>query len=182
LWFVNISGMVLLAVLQTETAHKIVLPILWFLQVHRISDIATRENTFNTSLLVNSSYKPLQRIFASKIVASLLLFLFISSPLVIKYGVTLEFTKIFSIIIGFIILVFSSILFGQISKGKKLFEVTFFLVTYANINGIPFFDYFGAFSNTLFNINGIIISVILFLTTSILLKKHSLLLFQQKKK
>ncbi|MFK8061316.1 MAG: hypothetical protein AB8B78_14660, partial [Polaribacter sp.] len=174
LWFVNISGMVLLAVLPIQTAHTIVLPILWFLQVHRISDIATKEKTFNIHLFTSSSYQPIQRIFTSKIIASLLLMLILSSPLIVKLSLIFDFINVLYIILGFIFLVFTSLLLGQISKGKKLFEVLFFLVTYANINGIQFFDYFGGFKNDLSNIYIILAVNLLLLITSLFLKKKSL--------
>ena len=173
LWFINISGMILLAVLPLETAHKIVLPILWFLQVHRISDLATKEKTFRTHLFTASSYKPVLRIFTSKIIAALFLMFIISSPLLIKLMINFNFTSALSIVLGFIFLVFSSIVFGQITKGKKLFEVVFFLVTYANINGIPFFDYFGSISNNLTKVNVVICLILLFLGTSFFIKKKT---------
>ncbi|PQJ80110.1 hypothetical protein [Polaribacter porphyrae] len=173
LWFVNISGMILLGFLSLEMAHKIVLPILWFLQVHRISDIATKEKSYNMHLFASSSYKPIQRIFASKIIASLLLMFIISLPLILKYSINFEILNAGFIVLGFVFLTFSSILLGQITKGKKLFEVTFFLVTYANINEIPFFDYFGAIKNDLGNIYTILIIILLLLGTTIFLKRKS---------
>lgn len=174
LWFINISGMILLAVLPLETAHQMVLPILWFLQVHRISDISTKEKTFKIDLFTGSSYKPIQRIFASKIIASFLLLFIISSPLLVKLSLQTDFLSTLFIVIGIIFLVFTSIVFGQISKGKKLFEVVFFLITYANINGIPFFDYFGAIKNDLGNIYTFLIIILLLLGMSFYFKKKSL--------
>jgi hypothetical protein len=38
---------------------------------------------------------------------------------------------------------FSSAL-GIVSGGKKLFEILFFAITYANLNRIPFADYYGS--------------------------------------
>lgn len=171
LWFVNIAGMILLAFLPLEQAHQLVLPILWFLQVHRISDIATKEDAFNINLFVNSSYKPIQRIFASKIVASLLLFLIISSPLILRYGIDFQFIKVGFVVVGFTLLLFLSIILGQITRGKKLFEVLFFMVTYANINSIPFFDYFGGIYTNFSKFNTICLLIILFLVSSIFLKR-----------
>ena len=173
LWFVNISGMILLAVLPVETAHQIVLPILWFLQVHRISDIATKEKTFKINLFTGSSYKPIQRIFASKILASLFLMLVISSPLIVKLAISLNFVSALFIIVGFVFLVLISIVSGLLSKGKKLFEVLFFMITYANINGIAAVDYFGGFKNNLTNMYTFLIFILLLLGTLIFLKKKS---------
>ena len=174
LWFINISGMILLAILPIETAHKMILPILWFLQVHRISDISTKEKTFKIDLFTGSSYQPIQRIFASKIIASLLLLFLIASPLIVRLLLSSNIVTPLSIVIGFVFLVFLSIVFGQISKEKKLFEVVFFLVTYANINGIPFFDYFGAIHNDLGNIYTFLVLNLLLLGTSLVLKTKSL--------
>ena len=172
LWFVNILGMILLGFLPLETAHQIVLPILWFLQVHRFSDIATKEKTFRIHLFTASSYKPIQRIFTSKIIASFILMLIISSPLIIKYFMNFNFLNALFIISGLTLLVFTAVLFGQISKGKKLFEVVFFLVTYANINGIPYFDYFGAINNDLGNFYTFLIIILLLLSLSFFIKKE----------
>ena len=124
----------------------------------------------NISLFTNSSYKPIQRIFVSKIIASMLVMSIISLPLIIKLCISFQFLKAICIVIGFIFLISSSILLGQVTKGKKLFEVTFFLVTYANINGIPFFDYFGAFSNNLTQINMLSFIILLFLVVSLYIK------------
>ena len=43
LWIINLLGMVLLFALPLKVAHQLVLPILWFFQVHRISDITVKE-------------------------------------------------------------------------------------------------------------------------------------------
>ena len=169
--------MLLLIFLPLELAHQIILPILWFLQVHRISDLATKDKTCKVHLFVASSYKPIQRIFASKIIASFLLLLILSSPIIVRYFITFDVLNVGFIIVGFIIVGFTflislALIFGQISKGKKLFEVVFFLVTYANINGIPFFDYFGSIKTDLRSFYAICFIILLFLGTSVFLKKY----------
>lgn len=61
-----------------------------------------------------------------------------------------------------IFIVFIAAILGLLTKGKKLFEILFFLLTYANLNKVPFLDYFGGFhQNNLFNINLICIVAIL---------------------
>ncbi|WP_243456866.1 hypothetical protein [Polaribacter batillariae] len=76
------------------------------------------------------------------------------------------------IIVGFTFLVFASVILGQIIKGKKLFEVVFFLVTYANINKIPFFDYFGAIKNDFVNMHTPLVLILIFFGATIFLKKY----------
>lgn len=150
LWFINITGMGLLVILPLETAHKMVLPILWFLQVHRISNITSKEITNNTYLLSFSSYKPIGRILVSKVLGSIILILIISLPLLIKLCFDVLYSKAIGVLLGAIFLVLISATLGLLSKGKKLFEVLFFLTTYCNINGIPFLDYFAGFKDNLF--------------------------------
>lgn len=173
LWLINILGMILLAVLPLEIAHQMILPILWFLQVHRISNISTKEETFNIHLFTGSSYKPIQRIFTSKILASFFFMLIISLPLIIKLALNLNFLSSLFIVFGFLFLIVTSVVFGLLSKGKKIFEIVFFLITYANINGIIDVDYFGGFKKDLASIYTLLVLILILLGTSFFLKKKA---------
>ncbi len=146
LWFVNGIGMLLLALLPLEIAHQFVLPILWFLQVSRISGLTTKEFTNKVHYFAFASYKPLQRLLISQLSASSILLLFLAIPLLARLILTSNFLALSSIILGGIFIVFLAAVFGIVTKGKKLFEVVFFMITYTNINKIPFTDYFGALS------------------------------------
>ncbi len=70
--------------------------------------------------------------------------LVIASPLLARVGFQGDILQMLAIILGGILVVAIAAMLGMISKGKKFFEVTFFMVTYANLNSIPFLDYFGA--------------------------------------
>ena len=143
LWLINGIGMILLLTLDLQTAHQFVLPILWFLQVHRLSDITSKEIQNDTFYFIFSSFRPLQRILTSQIIAGCCLMLFLATPLLFRYAIEVNFLEILSIVLGVFLIVSIAVFLGIITKGKKLFEVLFFFITYANINAIPFVDYFG---------------------------------------
>lgn len=148
LWLLNITGMVLLAVLPIHFSHQLVLPILWFLQVHRISDISTKEFTHNMQEFAFASYQPLQRLLGSQIFACIGLLVGLAMPLIIRLIITGNPIEAITVILGGIGVVLLSSVLGMLSKGKKLFEVFFFMLTYGNINGIPQLDYFGGYTHS----------------------------------
>lgn len=143
LWLFNIAGMVLLAVLPLDIAHQLVLPVLWFFQVHRFSDITTKETTNRMHYYAFSSYLPLQRLLMSQLFSAFILMLGLAMPLVIRYMLLMNVQVIMSILFGGLFIVLLAAVLGLVTKGKKLFEILFFLLTYANLNKIPVLDYFG---------------------------------------
>lgn len=147
LWLLNLLGMVLLVILPLKISHQLVLPILWFLQVGRVSEIITKEQSNNVRYFAFTSYRPLSRVLFSQLLSAFVLLLFLALPLLIRLALYEDFTSLFSIVLGSLLLVCTSAALGILSKGKKLFEVLFFMITYANINAIPFVDYFGGFEH-----------------------------------
>ena len=143
LWLINLGGMIGLFFAPLTVAHQIVLPIVWFLQVGRWSDLATKEKTNRIHYFTYASYKPLSRLLPSQIIAGILLALALASPLLIRYLVGLQFLPILGIILGGVFIVLFAVALGILSGGKKLFEILFFLFTYANVERVPFLDYFG---------------------------------------
>ncbi len=143
LWILNIIGMILLGILPIKIAHQMVLPVLWFLQVNWLSGLTTKEVTHNVHYFAFASYKPLSRMLTSQLIAGFVLMLFLALPLLIRLLFVLNFTAVLSIVIGGMFIVLFAATLGILTKGKKLFEVLFFMMTYAVLNGISFFDYFG---------------------------------------
>ncbi len=173
LWFINLLGMVLLTFLPLQIAHQFVLPILWFLQVSRLSEITTKEITNKVHYFAFTSYKPIYRLLVSQIGASILLVLFLALPLLIRELLIINFSGFISILLGGVFLVLLSASLGIVTKGKKLFEVLFFMITYANINGIPFLDYFGALTHSTTYLSKLLtLILILFAFTFIIRKKQ----------
>ncbi len=174
LWIINLIGMGLLAVLPLNISHQMVLPVLWFFQVNRLSDLTTKETTNNVHYFAFTSFKPLARLLVSQVLASVVLMLILASPLLIRLGLSLNIEGILAVILGGIFIVMLATLFGLLSKGKKLFEVVFFMMTYANINGIPFVDYFGGFEHPKFYLAQLVVLVLILVSASFLIRKHQL--------
>ncbi len=143
LWLINLGGMVLLSVLPIAIAHQYVLPILWFLQVGRLSELNTKEITYGLHYLAFTSFKPMRRLLFSQLLSGILLVVSLSAPLLIRYVVASDFVAVASIAVGGVFIVLLAAALGILSKGKKLFEILFFMITYTNINGLAFTDYFG---------------------------------------
>jgi hypothetical protein len=150
LWIINIVGMILLAVLPITIAHQIGLPILWFLQVNRLSNLTTKELTNKVHYFAFSSYKPITRLLSSQLFAAVILMFVLSLPLTIRHLIAFDYSASISVFFRGIFIVLLAALLGVLSKGKKLFEVLFFMIAYANINGVLVFDYFGGFEHQAF--------------------------------
>jgi hypothetical protein len=174
LWLVNITGIVLLAVLPIKIAHQIVLPILWFLQVSRLSDITTKETTNNVHYFAFSAFKPIGRLLTSQLLAAITLMILLASPLIIRLGILSDFTAVISIVLGSVFIVLLSATLGIVSKGKKLFEVLFFMVSYVNINGIAFVDYFGGFEHHPFYLLQLTIFSVILGSTCVFMRRYRL--------
>ncbi|WP_435261477.1 hypothetical protein [Tenacibaculum sp. nBUS_03] len=171
LWLINCAGMILLLVTPLQIAHQFILPTLWFLQVGRLSDVSTKEVENDIYFFSFSSYKPISRLLFSQILASILLLLLLAAPLYMRLIVNGNFIDFNSIILGGTFIALVAVFLGIITKGKKLFEILFFIITYANLNKIPFFDYFGALTHNYIHINKLIINIALLTIFSFLIRK-----------
>ena len=143
LWFINLGGMAALLFAPFETAHQIILPILWFLQVGRWADLSSKEKTNRIHYFTFASYKPLTRLLPAQIAAGIISALVLALPLLLRCLVLMQFSAILSILSGSIFIILLAVALGILSGGKKLFEIIFFLLTYFNINKVLFTDYFG---------------------------------------
>jgi hypothetical protein len=163
-WLVNAGGMIVLVFAPLSIAHQIVLPILWFLQVSRWSDLATKEKTNRMHYFTYAAYQPVKRLLVSQIAAGIILAVALSFPLIIRYSVSGGFIHALDILAGAVFIVAFAVCLGILSGGNKLFEILFFVLTYSAVNGIPFMDYFGGMHNDL-NYTGLMLAIIIFLLT-----------------
>lgn len=143
LWLINLGGMIALIFVPIKIGHQIILPILWFLQVGRLSDLATKEKTNRIHYFTYAAYRPLSRLFPAQILAGIILTWGLALPLLIKYLFAMQPLPLLSILLGGAFIVLFAVSLGILSGGKKLFEILFFLITYANIEMVPYTDYFG---------------------------------------
>jgi hypothetical protein len=173
-WLVNFGGMMALFFMPIKEAYQIALPVLWFLQINRWADLATKEQFFGTSNFIYSSFKPLQRLLVSQIIAGFLLATFLASPLIIRQLFDGNIFSTISIIIGGLVLVSFAACSGIVSGGKRLFEILFFAITYLIVNKFPFVDYFGGLHQDFQYLIFMIVVLILLLATSFLVRKHEI--------
>ncbi len=174
LWVVNLIAMLFLAFLPLKFAHQFVLPILWFLQVARLSELTTKEINNNVHYFAFSSYKPLSRLLLSQLFAGFVLMLALASPLLIRFALQAELTAMFSVTVGAMFIVLLASFIGILTKGKKLFEILFFLITYANINAIAPVDYFGAMPHNSAYLTILLLTCCILIAASFLVRKFEL--------
>ncbi|CAM1369218.1 ABC transporter permease [Tenacibaculum xiamenense] len=174
LWILNVIGMILLAVLPLKIAHQIVLPILWFLQVSRLSDLTIKETVNNVHYFTFTSYNPIKRLLLAQLFSGFILMLALALPLVIRLGVEGNFMAVCAVFLGSLLLVLFSSILGLLSKGKKLFEVLFFFITYLVVNGMTFLDYYGGFQHDKMYILWITLLVLLLSLVNVLKRKQEL--------
>jgi hypothetical protein len=118
-----------------------------------------------------ASYKPLSRLLVSQVFAGIILILFLAIPLIVRLAFMANFTAIFSVVLGGVFITLLASTLGILTKGKKLFEVLFFMITYANVNKVPFLDYFGSIS---YNVKYVLILIFVLFLIGILVRKREL--------
>ncbi|RPH33109.1 MAG: hypothetical protein EHM93_06140 [Bacteroidales bacterium] len=148
-WFINLGLIITLFFIPLTIAHQIVLPLLWFLQINRWADIATKEKYYRTHYFAYAAYKPLQRLLQAQIIAGFILAFILALPIILRALVTGDFLSILSLTLGALLVVSFSVFSGIISGGKRLYEILFFMITYGNLNSVPFLDYFGGFHKSI---------------------------------
>lgn len=144
LWLINGGAWISMLFVPLNVAHAYILPVLLFLQVTRFSDIATKEITNRLHYFTWSSYKPLQRMLPSQILAGVILAAGLALPVMLRYTLNGDFYTVFNLINGAIFIVLLAVSLGILSGGKKLFEILFFFITYCVIEKIPVADYIGS--------------------------------------
>lgn len=144
-WFWLVNGGLWLSMLfvPINIAHSYLLPVLLFLQVTRWSDLATKEKTNRLHYFTYSSYKPLQRMLPAQLLAGIIMSLVLTLPVLLRYLIVADFYSVINIINGAVFIVLLAVCLGIISGGKKLYEIIFFMLTYAVIEKIPPADYLG---------------------------------------
>jgi hypothetical protein len=174
MWLLNIGGIIALALAPLPTAHVVILPVLWFLQVARWSDLATKEKTYRIHYFTYASYKPLTRLFTAQLLAGIVISIALSLPLLVRYAISAEILTLISILLGSIFIVLFAVFTGMVSGGKKLFEILFFFVTYCNLNKVPPLDYFGGLNHGLKYIGCMVILVIVLGMSSFLYRRFEI--------
>ena len=80
----------------------------------------------------------------AQILAGILLSIVLALPIIVRYIINFNIDAVINILLGAIFIVLLAVCLGIISGGKKLFEIIFFMLTYAVTQKIPAIDYLGA--------------------------------------
>lgn len=173
-WLINIGGFIALFFIPMPEAHTIGLTVLWFLQVNRWADIATKEKYFRTDSFSYSAYRPLRRILSAQIIAGFILAVALAMPVILRYLISGDFVNAMSVISGAMLIISFSVFFGIISGGKRLFEIIFFMITYGLLESVPFFDYSGSYHNSIGYILLLMAMILISLTSAFAVRKHEI--------
>jgi len=144
IWLVNGALWIALFLVPLNIAYIYLLPVLWFLQVTRWSEISTKEKANRLHYFTYASYKPLERMLPTQILAGIVLALALALPVVLRRAADSNFIAVINVINGSAFIVLLAVALGIVSGGKKLFEVTFFMLTYLAVNRIQATDYLGS--------------------------------------
>ncbi len=144
LWLVIAGVWVAMIFVPLDIAYGILLPIIWFLQVTRWSELATKEKANQLHYFTYSSYKPLQRMLPAQILAGVILAIVLALPVIVRCGFTADGYAVFNIISGALFIVLLAVCLGIVSGGKKLYEILFFMITYLLVEKGFIADYMGA--------------------------------------
>jgi len=147
IWLINGGLWIALFLVPLTIAYVYLLPILWFLQVTRWSELTTKEITNRLHYFTFASYKPLARMLPAQILAGIALALALAFPVILRSAFSSNFIAVINIINGSAFVVLLAVALGIVSGGKKLFEVTFFMLTYAVVNKAPITDYLGSLAH-----------------------------------
>jgi hypothetical protein len=79
----------------------------------------------------------------AQLLAGIIMSLMLTLPVLFRYLIISDFYSIINIINGAVLIVLLAVCLGILSGGKKLYEIVFFMLTYAVIEKIPPADYLG---------------------------------------
>ena len=173
-WLVNLGLFISLFFIPLSKAHQIALPIVWFLQINRWADIATKEKYNGTSCFVYGSSKPLSRLLTAQILAGIIIALAFAFPVILRYSLSGEFSFLPGIVLGATILISFSVCLGIVTGGKRLFELFFFMLTYAVIENVPQADYFGGMHCTTGYFAIQLLIILFLLTTAYIVRNYEI--------
>lgn len=143
LYLVNIGLFAASIFAPLPVAHKILLPVLWFLHIPVWSKIGCKERMFRTTQYVFAAAYPIKRQLTAQISAAVLMALAAAGPVIVKSLIAGNFYNIYAIITGAVFLPSLAFTLGAWTGGSKLFEVIYTILFFGMINGAAFMDYLG---------------------------------------
>jgi len=145
LWLILSAGLFIASVFTPiGFAYKVIIPLLWFLQVFIQSDLGSREITHRCNEYIFSSAFPLKRQLPATLSAATLVLLTLALPVIVRVLFSGNVYGVYAIVVGALFVPAFAIASGILTGGSKLFEVIFTMMLYAILNGVPYVDFIGA--------------------------------------
>jgi hypothetical protein len=143
-WLITLGLWIATIFVPLEITHLMILPILWFWQITKISSISIKEIESQTELYIFAAYRPLWRQLLSRIGALVGWLWFLALPLLLRLLMEGNVYGFAGVLSGGIFITMSSLCLGEWLESKKLFEALFSASIYMLLNKAPFIDFVNA--------------------------------------
>lgn len=145
LWMIITSGLFIASVFTPlQIAWKYILPLLWFMQVLKLSKTGSREIVNRCNEYIFATARPLSRQLPATFSAATMIIFTLALPVFIRVGLSGDSYGIYAIATGAFFVPALALATGIFTGGSKLFEVAFTIMVYGILNGIPYIDFTGA--------------------------------------
>ncbi|MEL7148302.1 MAG: hypothetical protein AAFO69_18150, partial [Bacteroidota bacterium] len=126
-------------------AHSYLLPLMVLFSSNKMAALGAR--VYQTQMIQYSKVFPgfYNRQLLTHLMAVLAWLLLLALAVTLRLIMDQSIGQVLHIITGLLFMVLLAQLLGAISKSGRLFEILLVLITYFMINGLPVFDYLGAF-------------------------------------
>ncbi len=161
-WYIVAMGLVVAqAVTPFDIARQYIVPgaMIWPLVIW--SSMGTRELHFNTSQLLFSSPEPVTRQFPAIWLSGLLVAVVLVSPMMLRALATGEGMYALALVIGVVFVPSMALMFGTLSRSKKMFEVVYLMLWYiGSVDKLTALDVLGTLEASITITKLIILSIL----------------------
>lgn len=174
IWILSIIGCIALFFTNDTISLQFVIPILWCLHLKTWGELVIKEKLHRVHYFSFIAFSPIKRVFMAQLICGWGLSILFVFPFIVRKLILLDVLSCFGIVIGGLFIISYSTCMGVLSRGKKLFEVTFLLITYINMNAISYFDYYGGINQNYMHLTIITFLSIGLLSVAILLRNKEI--------
>lgn len=167
---ITLIGMIGSMFAPIEIVYQFMIPILLVCHINRLSDLTVKDRLLRTDCFTLTSFKPIYRLFFSRLLVGFLICFFSLIPIMIRLLFDFNFIAILLLINGVVLLNLVAAILGTLTHSQKFFEVFFIFLTYANLNNISYSDYYGATDQS-YRYLGIMLAISLTLSFTLLILK-----------
>ncbi len=145
-WWRLFTGGLFLAMIFVDfkIGYEIILPIMWFFQVLVLSELGSAVFVKKCHHYLFAFPDALRRQLPSASFTVSLFLMLLATPILLRALLLGNFYATFAIFAAALLLPAVATLLGTLTKGSKLFEVLFTILTYCYLTYVPYTDYLGA--------------------------------------